>query len=452
MNKITSYKSDYAVSEIIGGLMLIIIAVLSFVTINLYAFPELDSPDEIIDVIGYVNENGKVVFEHVGGKSISSYKVEAFEIDGTFIDLKEYRDLENDWSIGKCVYPIEDINIPPLLNDTDKIEIILYIYNDNGEQEVFRGVLTGRNNTPPGDIPILISSLKTNSPDEDLICLSYPIKPNVNATTYIYSWKLNGFPFAELVMPFNTADNFTTKDYSGNGYDGTNNGANWISQGKIGGAYEFDGSSEYLSLDLPTVFNDIPNNDFTISLWITSDDNIADNSIALMGSKNTQNFIKLFQYGGEMHFGVCSDGIKQAVRSENILNDTWYHIAGVWTASTNELLMYVNGNEYDETGYRQFALGAGAGLLELGHGSASSKFWNGIIDELEIYDRALTKEQIYQIYLATRDGSYEQRVIISSLTTNGDSWQCIVTPNDGNIDDTPVESNIIRISNYSGGD
>ncbi|NIP31091.1 MAG: hypothetical protein GTN59_11165 [Candidatus Dadabacteria bacterium] len=453
MIKNITLTHDYAVSEVVGGIILVIIAVLSFVVINLYAFPDLDSPDSKIDVIGYVNDNGVVVFEHVGGKSIISYKVEAYQINGTFIDSKEYRSLETPWSIGKCIYPLKDINCPLLHNESDKVKIVLFTYNEDGEeQEIFRGILEGHYVEPPGDIPILITSLKTNTPDEDIICFSYPIIPDINATTYIYKWLVNGNPFAQLIMPFNTADNSTTKDYSGYGNHANVIGPNWISQGKVGGAYYFDGSSEYITLSLPSVFYDIPNNDFTICLWSKSDNASVDNSIALMASENTQNFVKMFQFGGEIHFGVSSEGTKRAVRSENLSSNTWYHIAAVWSASEKKLLVYIDGIEHSETGYRQFALGSGAGLLELGHGTASSKFWKGYMDELEIYDRVLTKEQIYQIYLSTKNGSYDRRTIISSLITIGDRWQCIVIPNDGDKDGILVESNVLKISNYGGGE
>jgi hypothetical protein len=453
MDENISFKNSYAVTEIVGGILLIVIAVVSFVAINQYIYPDLDYPDDRIDIIGYVRDDGVAVLEHIGGKCVTSYFVKVYDINGTFIGSKEFRGLDSPWSIGKCIYPLEGINYPLLLNETDKVEVVLYTYNIDGvEQEIFRGILTGHYVEPPGDIPILITSLKTNTPDEDIICFSYPIIPTINATTYIYKWLKNGNPIAPLIMPFNTADNFTTKDYSGYGHHASVIGPNWTDEGVVGGAYYFDGNSEYISFNLPDVFNDIPNNDFTICLWFKSDDIFMDNSIALHASAGPQNFIKLFQMGEEIHFGVSSEGIKRATRSESLLSNTWYHVAAVWYASEKKLLVYVDGIEYNETGYRQFALGCGAGLFELGHGSASSKFYKGFLDELEVYDTALTKEQIYQIYLSTKNGSYDRRTIISSLTTNGDRWQCIVTPNDGNVDGVPVASNILKISNYHGGD
>ena len=253
-------------------------------------------------------------------------------------------------------------------------------------------------------------------------------------------------------MPFNTEDNNTCKDYSGNGLDGTLKGATWTSEGIIGGAYYFGGSSEYLSTDLPPVFYDIPNNDFTVSIWVKSDDITADNAVVLMASEDNNNFIKIFLQGEEIHVGVCDDGTKDAVRTENLTSDVWYHIAGVWDASENSILVYCNGELYTEAGERNFALGAGVGLLEVGHGTASSKFWDGYMDELEVYDQILSQEQIYQIYLSTKDGYYDRRVIVAEETCIGDSWQCIVTPNDAAQDGIPVHSNILSIVNYLGGD
>ena len=61
----------------------------------------------------------------------------------------------------------------------------------------------------------------------------------------------------------------------------------------------------------------------------------------------------------------------------------------------------IYGELFTKAGERNFALGSGVDLLEIGHGTASSKFWEGYLDEFELYDRVLSQEQIYQIYLST---------------------------------------------------
>jgi hypothetical protein len=452
MKRNKSFQSNYAATEVVGGLILIVIAVLSFTVIRVYLYPDLEPIDVDIKLVGYVTDKGMAVVEHVGGESISNYKVVIRDIDGTLIDIKKYRNLNSAWGIGECIYPLEDIEYPPLILITNKVEIIIYLYNDEGgEQEIFRGILSGSLKYVP-NTPVLISSLKTDTPDEDLICYSYPIIPDINATSYIYNWKLNGNPIADLIMPFNTENNNTCKDYTGNIPNATLVGAIWVPDGVIGGATYFQGSSEYITMSLPSIFNDIPNNDFTISLWLKCVDISSENSIILMASKDNENFIELFIKDTQIHFGIVYDGTKDAVRTENLSSDTWYHISAVWDANEDKIYIYCNGVISTEAGYRNFAMGTGVGLLEMGHGSASSPFYCGYADELEIYSRALSQEQNFQNYLSTKDGFYDRRVIVSKDTSLGNSWQCIVTPNDGVQDGTPIYSNILSIINYPGGD
>ncbi len=452
MRRNNSFQGKYASSEVVGGLILIVIAVLVFAVVRVYMFPDLEPIDVDIKLEGYVTGKGIAVVEHVGGESISDYKVVVCNIDGTFFDSKEYRDLNPKWRIGECKYPLSDVGYPPLINETDKVQVVIFTYNnEGGEQEIFRGILSGNYKEEDSNSPILISSLMDNSPDEDLICFGYPICLGFDANTYIYNWIVNDNSIADLIMPFDTQGASTCKDYSDEGHDGTLNGVTWISNGILGGAYSFDGLSDYISLSLPDVFNDISNNDFTISTWIKINNITDDNEVLLTASKNEDNYVKIFLLNNEIHFGICHDGVIDGVRTDSLTENEWYHIAGVWDASKNTIFAYCNGELYSEIGDRNFSLNIGPGLLEIGHGLNDSKFWDGCIDELEVYNRALSQEQIYQIYLSAKDGCIENRVIVSGETIIGDSWQCIVTPNDGSQDGTPSESNTLQIVNYSGG-
>jgi hypothetical protein len=253
-------------------------------------------------------------------------------------------------------------------------------------------------------------------------------------------------------MPFDTENNVSCKDYSGYGVEGQIVGALWTPNGVVGGAYYFDGSSEYITMSLPNVFYDIPNNDFTISMWLKSRNISDDNAVILMASETNQNFVKVFLQGSEVHAGVCYEGVKDAVRTEDLSSDQWYHIAVVWDANKKLIYVYCNGEEYTLPGYRNFALGSGVGLFEIGHGTASSKFWDGYMDQFEVYNKALSQDQIYQVYLSTKDGQYDRRVFVSEETSVGEIWQCIVTPNNSIQDDSSIASNILKIVNYAGGD
>ena len=451
MKRNIAIKGSYAVSEVVGGMILIVIAVVSFTAIYTYLIPEGPDVDISVKIRGTVSNDGLVVLEHVGGKPLGSYKVVVNYPNGTYIGSKVYSG--DYWKIGEYRYPLEDITDIKLVNESVRLRITVYSINkDDSEQQVFTWEPCGMTSSASSDNPVLISSLRTNTVDEDLICYSYPIIPDINATTYIYNWELNGASTADLNMPFDTENNVTCKDYSGSGITGSLNGVSWTPIGIVGGAYYFGGSSQYITMPLPDIFYDIPNNDFSISIWVSSDDITTDNAVVLMASEDNNNFVKIFLYGSEVHVGVCDDGIKDAVRTEDLSNDTWYHIVATWDADENLITVYCNGNGTTLVGNRNFALGSGTNLLEIGHGTASSKFWDGYIDELVVYDRALTQKHVYQMYLSTKDGDYDRRVLLSSETSIGDIWRCIVTPNDSVQDGTTVESNTIKIVNYPGGD
>jgi hypothetical protein len=454
MKKNISFSDEYAVSELVGGLILILIALVAFSAIYMYVFPlPIEPAASNVKLMGYVSDEGVAIIEHMGGNALSSYKIDVRHTNGTLIGTTTYREIEDSWEIGESIYPLTGMY---LITEENKVRITVYsIHDDGSEEAIFDGILMGKGSvvppTPPPEIPMLISSLRTDTVDEDLICFNYTIVPDVNALTYIYQWIVNGAPYTEILMPFDTENNIIAKDYSGNGNNGTINGATWTSNGAVGGAYYFGGASDDITMNLPSVFDNISNNDFTICLWIKSDDITDDWREVLEARKDNKNFVKIFQFGNEIHFGVCEDGVKGALRTENLSSNTWYHIGVVWDASKKLLSLYLNGTSCTIIGNRNYAFGAHT-AFKLGAGAASSRFWLGFIDELQVHDCALSGNQIYQIYLDTKDGEFDNRVVVSEETSLGNIWQCIVTPNDSIQDGTPVESNLLTIVGYSGGE
>lgn len=442
--------NDYAVSEVIGATLLVLIAVIAAVSIYSQMLPvPIPPPEPNVKLMGYVTENGEVIIEHMGGEILNLYEV---YVDGTSV----YTNPDGDYlDIGGT---IPSSIAPTLFDENYQVRIAVYALNDDSTKSiVFDGIFIGPEEQeeppeiPPLFHPMLISSLRTDTTDEDLICFNYNMTPEIDALTYIYKWVVNDESFAKILMPFDTESNTIVKDYSDNDNNGTIVGATWTNEGVVGGAYYFGGASDYISFDLPTLFNDISNNDFTISLWLKSGDINDDWRTALEARKDTKNFVKIFQQGTEIHFGVSDDETKRAVRTENLSSNTWYHITGVWDASEKSLEIYTNGERSIETGNRNYAYGAQNGF-HIGHGTASSRFWLGYTDDLQVYSRTLPPNQINQIYLDTKDGLSDTRVVVSEETALDDVWQVVVTPNDGTQDGTPVVSNTLQIVSYGGGE
>jgi len=89
MNK--AFSNNYhAASEVIGAIILVLIAVGAFSVIYLQFFPiHLPSPEPHVQLAGYVTDSGQVVLQHVGGESLVSYDIRIEQSDGPLsIDLK----------------------------------------------------------------------------------------------------------------------------------------------------------------------------------------------------------------------------------------------------------------------------------------------------------------------------------------------------------------------------
>jgi len=453
--------NEYATSEVVGSIILVLVAVMVFSVIYLdVTSKDIDIYETNVLIVGSVNDEGLIVLKHMSGDEIKSYTVNVYDEDDDFIGSKIY---DETWVIGESKYPLDGITDIKLVDETVSLFITVYTENENGgSQEIFSGTLSGKVDTvatglPPGNptydpsFPLLISSLRDDTIDEDLICFNFSENISVTPSTFIYNWIKNGNPLTEFLFSFDTQSSDVVKDYTGNGYNATINGANWTNTGVVGGAYYFKGSGDYITTTLPDVLNDIENNDFTVSLWLKTEDVQLDNPVAVHASKDNKNFIKIFQFGNQFHVGICYDGTKDAVRTEELSNNVWYYVVACWDASEKTISLYLNGEECIEIGNRNFALGAGTGF-ELGHGSASSRFWLGYMDEVEFYNFILSQDQINQNYICKKDGLFDKSIIVSTETSLGDNWQCIVTPNDGTMDGDPGVSNTLQIVAYPGGE
>jgi hypothetical protein len=440
-----------AVSEIIGGMILTLIAIITISAIYIFVFPLPLEADSInVELAGFVDDDGYAYIKHMGGDSLDNYRVIIRSLDGATILSEKYY---NDWGIGD----IFD-NIPKLYNESNRVRVLIFSTTNEGiEDLIFDGILNGNYKIRDPFEYMLVSSLKQNSSAEDLICFNFIIKDLYpNATRYVYNWILNGYPIADAILTFDVNSSNSTRDYSGNGNNGSIVGAEWTSEGILGGCYYFDGNSAYITFNkLPNVLKAIYRNSFTISLWLKSDDVTNDHCVVYEGTQDNENFVMIFQYNSQIHFAVrVNKGkkVENVVRTYNLSSNVWYNIVCTWNAGLEESKIYVNGVICDSNvGYRQYSLGSESGTMEIGHGSTSSKYWLGFIDEFQIFNHVLSAKQIYQLYLLTLSGDTDKSVITSDDTELSDLWECIVTPTSSEQDYDSISSNDLEIINYGGG-
>ena len=172
----------------------------------------------------------------------------------------------------------------------------------------------------------------------------------------------------------------TVTDNSGNGNGGTIFGAAWSSQGRYGSALSFDGVDDRVRATTITL-----GGSFTLMAWINKPLNPAYATIVTVGGNRD------FYLGS----GVLAfyDGSADRLFGSALSSGTWHHVAIVSDGST--LRAYLNGAPIGST--YNVALGSYSGSIQVGawiYGTNNVDFFNGTIDEVRIYNRALTQTEI----------------------------------------------------------
>jgi hypothetical protein len=331
-------KNPYAASEIIGALLLVFIAVAAAVAIYNQMLPvPLPTPEPNVHLRGYVTEQGNIIIENMGGDTLYTYEV---YVNGSFYAQNP---ANTAFSIGDKIGPLSSM----LYDEQGAIMVSVYTKRQDGLNTlVFEGILAKP--TPPqtGDTnpslpdnpltPLLQTTLKTNTVDEDIICYADPQNTNQTTQTYIYNWTKNNNPFAKLIYAFDVEQRDEIKDYSGNNYHGIPTNLTYNPQGIIGGSYEFNQTS-YISL--PTIFPNHYLNSFTVETWIKT----TQDSSSLLSFNHARGFELALTNGKPILRTHANGHIHDLITTQNINNGLWRHIAASYNHQTGISKLYIDG-------------------------------------------------------------------------------------------------------------
>lgn len=201
--------------------------------------------------------------------------------------------------------------------------------------------------------------------------------------------------------PFDEGVGKKAVDISGKSGDATIQGTpKWV-VGKFGSAVKFDGKSDYIEIKLPDIFNGIPKNDFTMAFWTNIQDISGSGTIwtRLMEARyDDLNYIQfVIQINdGELGVNLVSDGVENTfIVNSPIKADTWYHVTATWIASKKTLGFYLNGVLQTGVGTAPASPGTQK-ILNIARRSDGNTdtYFDGIVDEFAIFNRALTEEEI----------------------------------------------------------
>ena len=222
--------------------------------------------------------------------------------------------------------------------------------------------------------------------------------------------KNNSQPANNLIAIYSFSGN--ANDESGNGNHGTVYGASPVKDrfGNEDSAYSFDGVNDYVDIGRPLV-----SGDFTISFWLKS--NGRQNRFAVPVSQGNMsyrgfnfNFTKGpyngFNWGtwnekkvSDSHWGKSAWHTIDFNFPKNINTDlTWHHLTA--TRKGNTIAVYRDGiiqgiasNFPINYGSFKFNIGRASGNRDFNH-----RTFNGVIDDIRIYNRALSGAEITDLY------------------------------------------------------
>ncbi|HEX8762447.1 MAG TPA: Ig-like domain-containing protein [Candidatus Saccharimonadales bacterium] len=193
---------------------------------------------------------------------------------------------------------------------------------------------------------------------------------------------------------FNEGTGTTVADGSGTGNSGSIFQAAWYAAGKFGKALSFDGSNDYVSVN-DSASLDLTNK-MTLEAWVRP--------TASSGWRT----VMLKENGSEMSYGMyaressnrpsawmrlnpTSGSSQSAGATPGLTLNTWSHMAATYDGTS--LKLYING-ALRATTNQSGSMYVGTGPLKFGGNAVWGEYFAGQLDEIRIYNRALTPTEV----------------------------------------------------------
>ncbi len=190
---------------------------------------------------------------------------------------------------------------------------------------------------------------------------------------------------------FNAGSGASLADVTGKGHTGTISGAVWSTGGHTGGALSFDGVNDWVTVadaaDLDLT------NGMTLSAWVRPSGAGTDwQTIMLKESPGFMAYALYADTDSNRPSGHVVVGSDLDVRGTAALaSNTWTHLTASYDGAN--LRLYVNGNQVASRAVTG-SMGASTRPLRIGGNNTWAEWFGGLIDDLRIYNRALTPSEV----------------------------------------------------------
>ena len=220
----------------------------------------------------------------------------------------------------------------------------------------------------------------------------------------------------------------TANNNDGTIYDAiwqTNDGCQWDNRSDVkfssGSAMQFDGVDDYVevanseSLDI--------DNRFTIEAWVKINSFGPYHAILHKWTHDTSwnGFILETYVSPNRIAWVIGKGGGEGTKATTTFEantDLWYYVVGLFDGTYVKL--YINGNEVDSVAFDSYMPSDNPLYIGRRYDSSCTTYFNGIVDEVAIYNHALSAEEIKAHYERRKYTSHEPTV---SFATDFSAWQ-----------------------------
>ena len=204
----------------------------------------------------------------------------------------------------------------------------------------------------------------------------------------------------------------SANDATGNGNDGTEHGGTSYVAGVNGQAIQLDGETGYVDLTEATNLDGF--GAFTISVWLkpaVEMNSSTGRQVILYKGRPSQNVtsyeLGYDAYDGQLHFTAISAADWFSNGSVGYLTELpaqeWLHVACTYDGAS-VVRMYVDGQEagsvFEEGSGMAGSLFDNSDPLTVGRRPDGQYYFNGSLDELRVYNRALSASEVRSLYEA----------------------------------------------------
>jgi hypothetical protein len=171
----------------------------------------------------------------------------------------------------------------------------------------------------------------------------------------------------------------------------------WV-LGQVGSALKFDGVNDYVDCGNAAGMN--PSSAITVEAWVKLEDKTSFQQIVHRGnsfsSGTGQGPYSMGIYNNRIYWDIADGTTRSSFAFDisSLSTNTWYHFVGIFDGTSQDF--YINGFKYSHTSTVS-SMRTDTNPVRIGGSTFNFK---GSIDEVKIYNRALSGDEIYERYLA----------------------------------------------------